>query len=155
MPGASMSSGSDAYHDLCCYTLAHGGAEFIHQHVVDAFGAQEASANDRPIRLVFSLIGLYLHVERGFTGREVQLAHMKLGQRKQVWPVLAIPEQPGAVTAVEVCAAPLSDRDSMIHKWCHSVWQAFAAHREVIEHLLAEHGITDSRSVRQHTRSGK
>jgi hypothetical protein len=30
----------DAYNELCCYTLAHGDASFIHQHVVDAFAAR-------------------------------------------------------------------------------------------------------------------
>ena len=27
-----MSSEESAYHELCCYTLAHGGGTFIHQH---------------------------------------------------------------------------------------------------------------------------
>ncbi len=77
------------------------GTEFIHQHVVDAYGAQEALPEDKPIRLAFSLIGLYLHIERGFTGREVQLAHMKLARKKQDWPVFAIPQHRGAVSAAE------------------------------------------------------
>lgn len=138
---------NDAYNELCYYTLSHGGAEFIHQHVVDAAGAQEALPEDKPIRLVFSLIGLYLHVERGFTGREVQLAHMKLGRNKHDWPDFPIPQDRGAFNAATVLAAPISDRDSMIHEWCRTVWQAFAAQREAIENLLEDHGITDPRSV--------
>ncbi len=102
---------------------------------------------DKPIRLAFSLIGLYLHIERGFTGREVQLAHMKLARKKQDWPVFAIPQHRGAVSAADVLAAPIGDRDSMIHEWCRSVWQSFAAQRGVIERLLEEHGITDSQSL--------
>jgi len=31
-----------SYHALCCYTLQHGDATFIHQHVVDAYTAQHA-----------------------------------------------------------------------------------------------------------------
>src|SRR5262249_34900967 len=64
------------YHELCYYTLAHGDPSFIHQHVVDAFAAQNSGEHDKPIRLTFALVGLYLHVERGLSGRQVQRAHM-------------------------------------------------------------------------------
>ena len=66
-----MNAETTAYHELCCYTLTHGDPAFIHQHVVDAYAAQDASNTDNPIRLTFALVGLYLHVERGFTGRQV------------------------------------------------------------------------------------
>lgn len=139
---------NDAYNELCYYTLSHGEKKFIHQHVVDAVGAQEALPEDKPIRLVFALIGLYLNVERGFTGREVQLAHMKLGRIKQVWPIIEIPTNRGSMNAAMVLAAPISDRDSMIHEWCRSVWLAFDQHRETIERILEFHGITDPQSVK-------
>ena len=87
----------EASNELCYDTLSHGGADFIHQHVVGAFGAQEASPNDKPIRLVFSLIGLYLRIENGFTGREVQLAHMKRCRDKPPVPSVSIPEDRGAI----------------------------------------------------------
>jgi hypothetical protein len=74
-----MNTEQDIYTELCFYTLAHGDPAFIHQHVVDAFAAQTSEQNDKPIKLTFALVGLYLHVERQFTGRQVQLAHMKLG----------------------------------------------------------------------------
>lgn len=130
----------EALNQLSYYTLSHIGTDFIHQHVVDAFGAQDASPNDKPIRLVFSLVGLYLHVVRGFTGREVQQAHMKLGCVKREWPTVAIPEFRGEITAITVLAAPLDDRDGMIHEWCRSVWQAYSHERETIEELLRVHG---------------
>jgi hypothetical protein len=38
----------DAYDELCAYTLSSGDPAFIHQHVVDAFAAQRASAAGRP-----------------------------------------------------------------------------------------------------------
>jgi hypothetical protein len=59
-----MTSDEEAYHGLCCYTLAHGDPSFIHQHVVDAFAAQTADDRTKPIKLALALIGLYLHVER-------------------------------------------------------------------------------------------
>lgn len=137
----------EAYNELCYYTMSHVGADFIHQHVVDAFGAQAASPNDKPIRLVFSLVGLYLHVEKGFTGREVQLAHMKLGREKHEWPSILIPENRGEINAEAVLAASSDDRDRMIHEWCRSVWQAYSNERSTVEDLLRAHKITDPRSV--------
>jgi len=131
-----MFMADDDFNELCYYTLLHGGAEFIHQHVVDAIGAQEASPDDKPVRLVFALAGLYLHVERGFTGREVQLAHAKLAQRKQAWPVLAIPEDRGSINPAAVIAASADEREAMIYEWCRSVWHAFSIHRDVVERLL-------------------
>ncbi len=73
-----MTSDKEAYNELCCYTLAHGDTSFIHQHVVDAFAAQTAGDGTKPIALAFALIGLYLHVEREFSGKQVQRAHMFL-----------------------------------------------------------------------------
>ncbi len=143
-----MTSNSAAYNELCCYTLTHGGADFIHQHVVDAFAAQDATPHDRPIRITFAIVGLYLHVERNFSGRDVQLAHLKLGRNKQRWPAFEFPEDRGRIDALTVLAAPDSERDAMIHDWTRSVWQAFAGQRDKIEQLLAAHGITDSLSVR-------
>jgi hypothetical protein len=80
-----------SYDELCAYTLTHGGAAFIHQHVVDAFTAQTADERTKPIALTFALAGLYLHVERQFSGREVQQAHQRLARRKQTWPSFVLP----------------------------------------------------------------
>src|SRR6476469_1456072 len=95
-----------AYDELAGYSLTRGGPEFIHQHVVDAFAAQHATATTKPIAVAFALIGLYLHVERGFTGRQVQRAHMMLARRSRSWPVYKLPETRGQMTAADVLAAP-------------------------------------------------
>ena len=62
----------DLYHELSCYTSAHPDPSFIHQHIVDAYTAQHANETTKLIALVFALIGLYLHVEKNFTGRQVR-----------------------------------------------------------------------------------
>ncbi|WZO98594.1 DUF5946 family protein [Isosphaeraceae bacterium EP7] len=134
-----MSSEESAYHELCCYTLAHGALTFIHQHVVDAFAAQVADGHDKPIRLTFALVGLYLHVERGYSGRQVQLAHMALARRKRAWPVFPLPPDRGRITAADVLAVPEGpSRDEMIHEWCACVWGEFRASRQAVEDLLKE-----------------
>ena len=130
------------YDELCYYTLALGDPSFIHQHVVDAFGAQTSTETDKPIKLTFALVGLYLHVEKQFTGKQVQLAHMKLARHKQTWPVFPLPQTRGEITVNEVVAAPAGpERDRMIHHWCVSVWEAFCDNRPLVIKLLTEHQI--------------
>ena len=137
-----MSAAEDAYFLVSAYTLALGDPEFIHQHVVDAWAAQHATPDDKPIRTCFALVGLYLHVERQFTGREAQLAHMKLARHREPWPVGALPTDRGAITALDVVAAPEGPaRDAMIHAWCESVWSAYTGSRGIIAELLHRRGI--------------
>jgi Family of unknown function (DUF5946) len=65
----------ERYYELSYYTLGHKDPGFIHQHIVDAFAAQTANQNTKPIKVAFALIGLYLYLEKDYTGKEVQLAH--------------------------------------------------------------------------------
>jgi hypothetical protein len=128
-----------AYDELYIYTMGRGGASFILQHVVDAFGAQTASEDTKPIGLTFALVGLYLHVEKQFSGREVQLVHMQLGRQKRQWPAVPLPRDRGSMTAVDVLAVREgTDRDLAIDAWCRSVWAAFRDSRQTIVDLLRE-----------------
>jgi hypothetical protein len=137
-----MDAEQDAFAELCCYTLAHGDRSFIHQHVVDAFAVQLADAQTKPIAITFGLIGLYLHIEKQFSGRQVQRVHMLLAQRKRPWPVFHLPRDRGAITVAEVLAAPAGpERDKAIDAWCSSVWQAFRGSRQAVVDLLLEYGI--------------
>jgi hypothetical protein len=47
--------------------------------------------NTKPITIIFALIGLYLHLEKNFTGKEVQFAHMKLVKHRKNWPNFKLP----------------------------------------------------------------
>ena len=128
-------SQQEKYNELAYYTLSHPDPAFIHQHIVDAFAAQTADQNTKPIKVAFALIGLYLHVEKSYTGRRVQLAHMQLAKRRKQWPSFNLPENRGDITVSEVLeAAPGAERDEMIHKWCVSVWEVYkASHRQVAD----------------------
>lgn len=131
-----------AWDELQCYTLAHGGDAFIHQHVVDAWTAQHADSGTKPIALAFALVGLYLHLERGFTGKEVQRAHMVLAGRSRSWPSFQLPSTRGSMTPVEVIACPAGpSRDQAIDDWCTSVWKAFSDSHRAVADLLEMHGI--------------
>jgi uncharacterized protein DUF5946 len=130
------------YHELAYYTLAHPDPAFIHQYVVDAFAAQNAGADTKPIKLTFALVGLLLHIERGYTGREVQRAHMKLARHKRVWPSFRLPDERGAVTAAEVLRAPPgAERDGAIEEWMRSVWQAYRYCHDQVAELIAAEGV--------------
>lgn len=129
----------ESYDALCCYTLERGDAAFIHQHVVDAFIAQNADEHTKPIGLAFALIGLYLHLERGFSGKQVQRVHMALGRQKRTWPAFRLPRERGGMTAADVMAAPPgSARDEAIDQWCASVWDAYRDNRDLVVDLVAE-----------------
>jgi hypothetical protein len=89
--------------------------------------------------LIFSLAGLYLHLERGRTGREVQLIHMRMAKRKREWPALELPSDRGAMTAMDVMRAPAgAEREQAIDRWCASVWGAFSDSRDATIALLKE-----------------
>jgi len=141
-----MPSEQDAYDELRCYTLAHGDPSFIHQHAVDAFTAQSANDQTKPIALCFSLVGLYLFVERQCSGKQVQRVHMKLANEKQPWPVFVLPRERGSITAIDVLAAPTGiQRDEAIRAWCASVWGAFHESRGAVIELLHQRDFDDRR----------
>src|SRR5438132_10744976 len=96
----------EAYNELCCYTLSLGDPAFIHQHVVDAFAAQHADEQTKPIKLTFALVGLHLHVEKQFSGKEIQRVHMGLARRKRAWPSFVLPNERGNMTVADVLAVP-------------------------------------------------
>ena len=132
----------DAYHELQSYTLTLGDQTFVHQHVVDAWTAQHADQHTKPIGLTFALVGLCLHLDYRFSGRQVQRAHMAMARRGKTWPAFVLPPDRGVVTAQYVMAAPAGpERNQAIDAWCASVWAAFASSHTAVETLLKQHGI--------------
>ncbi len=152
----ASSTESSAYQELQAYTVSLRDPEFIHQYVVDAWAAQHADEATKPIALTFALLGLELHLEQGFSGREVQRVHVLLGRRKHDWPPFALPAERGAVTAIQVMAAPAgAERKRAIDAWCASVWAAYHETHQAVADLLAAHGIGPSeRSVGSDRRRG-
>jgi len=131
-------SEQEAYDQLAFYTLSLGDAAFIHQHIVDAFGLQQADERTKPIALAFGLIGLYLCVEKGYSGRQVQDEHVRLAKRRREWPAFPLPAGRGDITASDVLAAePGEARAAMIRKWCESVWAACSESHAQVAALYA------------------
>ncbi len=127
----------DAINELSFYSLGHPDkAYFIHQHVVDAYKAQTMDGKTSPIGTTFSLIGLYLYLEKNYTGKQVQLAHMKMARNKKPWPKIELPEDRGEITVKDVLETePGQQRDEMIRSWCSSVWKRYEASHEIIREL--------------------
>jgi len=135
-----MTAMQDAYDALCAYTLARGDAEFIHQHVVDAFTAQHATDSTKPIGLTFALVGLYLVVEKQSSGRQVQQVHVLLGRRRRRWPTFDLPRNRGAMSAVDVMTYREGlARDRAIRARCEDVWAAYAGSHRAVRDLLGSY----------------
>jgi Family of unknown function (DUF5946) len=133
----------DAYHELTAYTLARNDVAFIHQHVVDTYAVQSATPADKPIRLAQALVGLYLHVEHGFTGRQVQRVHQLLANQRPTWPAFMLPDGRGAMTVRDVVDVPPGEgRDEAIERWARSTWAACGDLRDRVAALLTSHAIT-------------
>lgn len=133
-------SKQEAFYDLCYYATTHPDPNFIHQYAIDAFAAQTADKKTKPITITFALIGLYLHLKKNFTGKEVQQAHIQLAKHKKIWPNFKLPEKRGDITVFDVIdMLEGSNRDEMIIKWCESVWEAYEEnHIQVINLVKRE-----------------
>ena len=130
-----------AFDEVYVYAMNRPG--FILQHVLDAFAVQTVRDDSKPLAIVFGLVGLYLHVEKQFSGRQVQEVHMKLGRSKRNWPSIHLPENRGSITVANVLSAsPGPERDMAIDNWCQSVWASFGSARQTIIALLREYEIT-------------
>ena len=124
-------------HELSYYTLAHGDPAFIHQHLVDGYGAQHVRQSKSTIGAAFALVGLYLAAERGFTGRQVQKLHMRMGRISKQWPRFEPPEDVGPLTVADVLAVqPGPCRDQELIRWCASVWAGWSSAQDRVREMV-------------------
>jgi hypothetical protein len=123
--------------ELSYYTLAHGAAAFIHQHVVDAYAAQHLRESPSTIGAAFALAGLYLAIERRFTGRQVQSMHVLMARTSKQWPRFDPPNDVGQLTVGDVVAVEAGPpRDEAIMRWCASVWTAWSNEHERVRAMV-------------------
>jgi Family of unknown function (DUF5946) len=138
-----MATDDEAYQELAAYTLNLHDAAFIHQHIVDAYAVQAAMPSDKPIRIAQALVGLFLHVEHGFTGRQVQRVHHILAAQRPDWPRFALPDDRGPITVHDVIAEPPGERrDRALEAWATSTWNACRGLCESIKAFLSSCGVT-------------
>lgn len=131
-----MQTVQQIYDELSFYTLSLGDAAFLHQNIVDAYAAQHFDEQTKPICITFALIGLYLTLEKGFTGKQVQQMHMRLARQRKQWLKLTQPGATASITVSDVlAAAPGKQRDQAIRDWCAAVWEIWQPQRQIIVDL--------------------
>lgn len=129
-------------HELAIYTLERRDAYFIHQVLVDTYACQHYKEGAPRIGFAFGFLGLCLLLEHGYTGREVQDAHIRLARLRKDWPAFALPENRGALTVSSALAPPPGDeRDGAIKAWAAATWDAFPKEeKERVRKLLRDCG---------------
>jgi hypothetical protein len=129
----------EMFQELSCYSSSHTDPEFIHQYIVDAFALEIADEDTKNIKVAFALIGLYLHVEKNFTGKEIQNAHIKLGKKRKTWPRFVLPLKRGDISIKNVMDCPEGlKRDKAIEDWCLSVWNSYSSCHEAVRNLVQD-----------------
>ncbi|MED1876957.1 DUF5946 family protein [Brevibacillus borstelensis] len=128
------------YNELSAYFMMNPDITFKAQHAVDAYGAQHSGGITKNITNAFSLIGLYLTIEHGYTGRQVQLAHMELAKKTIQWPTLDLPTKHYSLTVADVLKAEKeSNRKEMLMKWAKHVWDTWERHHEWTRNIYASY----------------
>jgi hypothetical protein len=91
----------------------------------------------KPIRTAFALIGLYLTFECGYTGKEVQRAHMVLGKINRQWPSFNPPIEKSTMTVLDVVQkVTKGNYEEPINAWGKSVWALWSTEHENIGKLV-------------------
>jgi hypothetical protein len=127
------------FSDLSCYTVAKQDAGFIHQHAVDAYAAQHAGGKTRNITVAFGLIGLYLALERGYTGKQVQRAHQQIARVQKDWPRLEPPARPACLTVMDVLSVPDGPgKDAVIRQWMTEVWASWVERQAWVREITGK-----------------
>lgn len=126
------------YNELAFFTLNLHDERFVHQYVVDAFTCQYANNNTKPISLTFALVGLYLYVEKGYSGRDVQKFHTLMSKNKIAWPNFTIPSYQTLLVDISsvIDSNDQNERIELIEKWCVGVWKANKENHDKLEDLV-------------------
>ncbi|MBI3233116.1 MAG: serine/threonine protein kinase [Bacteroidetes bacterium] len=126
------------YDQLSYFTISQHDVFFIHQLAVDSYGAQHSGGVTKDITTFYALIGLCLAVEHNFTGRQVQMVHMKIP--KQKWEKLSPMKQNFSITVATVLEADIGEaRNILIKKWANSVWESWSEYHEFIRQRTKEY----------------
>ena len=130
----------DLFCKLSAKTMSLHDTEFIHQTAIDSYQAQHAGGINKNISVAFGLIGLYLALERGYSGREVQKAHMVLANRFKDWPKFEPPTREWQMTVQDILQAKSdSEYREKIRLWAKSVWEKWQSDRDRIIELVEKY----------------
>lgn len=120
-------------HEVLGFEFEHPVMLRYHQLTVDAYGAQHAGGGAPRIRVAYSLAGLWLALEHGFSAEDVRAVHRRMGHPTAEWPAFTPPVPPQRwLTVLDVAAAGVRQHSYGGHaraaaQWAESVWSAWLA----------------------------
>jgi hypothetical protein len=127
------------FHTLAGIHFDEADASFKHQIAIDCYGAQHIGGPSKPVTAVYALVGLCLHVERGFSGRQIQAAHMLLARTRSNWPTLSAPATHYRVTVDMVVAAGCaSSRAQQLEAWAVCTWEAWRNEQQWVRNIIRD-----------------
>lgn len=128
------------FSQLSAYTVSLGDAEFTHQHVVDAYGAQHVGMFTKKVVPIMALVGLYLLLKHGYTGKQVQRAHMAIADQTKDWPDLTHPTELASLNILDVLKKErAAEKVAAIHTWCEAVWNSWQSEHEIVERFTKKY----------------
>ncbi len=161
-PVLHASAACEAVHgEVLGYEFQHPVMLRYHQLTVDAYGAQHAGGDSPPIRTGYSLAGLWLALEHGFSAEDVRAVHRRMGHPTAQWPVFDLPPRPPRrwLTVLDVAEAGVRQGSYGGHaraagQWAESVWtswqEAVPGVEDTVERLLASIFLDDPRRTDLH-----
>lgn len=118
-------------HEVLGFEFEHPVMLRFHQLTVDAYGAQHVGGGAPRIRVAYSLAGLWLALEHGFSAEDVRAVHRRMGHPTAAWPTFTPPVPPQRwLTVLDVAEAGVRQRSYGGHaraagQWAESVWSAW------------------------------
>jgi hypothetical protein len=99
----------------------------LHQLTVDAYGAQHSGGDGRGIRIAYSLVGLYLALDLGWSGLAVRKAHQRMGRPQPDWPAFVRPRESRSPTVFDVALEGVREGSvgghaAAVQRWSAAVW---------------------------------
>ena len=118
-------------HEVLGFEFQHPVMLRYHQLTVDAYGAQHAGGPAPAIRVAYSLAGLWLALEHGFSAEDVRAVHRRMGRPTASWPTFRAPHHGRRLlTVLDVAEAGVRQHSDGGHaraagQWAESVWTAW------------------------------
>lgn len=115
-----------------------------HQQSVDAYGAQHAGEPTGRIRVAYSLVGLHLALDRGWSGERVRAFHQRMGRPDGSWPAFERPATDGgplgSLTVDDVAragarAGSVDGHARAVDRWARQVWAAWEEEHDAVAAL--------------------
>jgi hypothetical protein len=126
------------YGEVSGFEFEHPVMLRYHQLSVDAYGAQHPGPPTTSIRLGYSLAGLWLALEQGFSGDEVREIHRRMGHAEDWWPVFEPPVgREWRTTVHDVAEQGVRCGSSTGHAtatraWAEDVWRVWTRERPTV-----------------------